>query len=60
MRKLLWTESVKITDFAVRKDMNFSLYNNQAFNSINGFDKKISNTLTINNSDTYISVKRIP
>ena len=60
MRKLLWTESVKITDFAVRKDMNFSLFNNYSLQHILGFDIDLTKTITIDNSDTYISVKRIP
>ena len=60
MRDLLWTESAKITDFAIRKGMEFKPYNNMVFSSIKGFDKKAAQQQVINNNDTYVAFIRIP
>jgi len=60
MRKLLWQESAKITDFGIRKGMDFVPYDNMVFNKIGGFDKKLAKSLDINNNDTYVAIKRIP
>lgn len=60
MRTLLWEESAKLTDFAIRKEMNFVPYDRLAFSSIKGFDKKAANALKINTSDVYVALTRIP
>lgn len=38
MHKLLWEESVKITDFAMRKNMKFEQYSVELFKNWDGYD----------------------
>lgn len=61
MWERLWEESSKITDFAMRKDMQWQLYNPETtFKSIKGFDLKTAKTLHNKWNDVYISICKIP
>ena len=64
MRNLLWTESVKIIDFAIRKGLEFKQYNLDLFKKWDTFDLKTAQTYDqLNNSkhsDVYIALATIP
>jgi len=64
MRNLLWTESVKIIDFAIRKGLEFKQYNLDLFKKWDTFDFEIAQTYDqLNNSkhsDVYIALATIP
>ena len=63
MRSLLWTESAKITDFAIKKGIQFQEYDPvTAFEDIPGYDYEAAKDLKINHepNDVFIGVKRIP
>ena len=66
MRELLWKENAKITDFAIRKKLQWKQYSTAEFSSWEGFDrsdafeldyKKINNT---KHNDVYITSCQIP
>ena len=66
MYEILWQESAKITDFAMRKGLTFKPYSTNEFSSWDGFDrsnvfeldyKKINNT---KHNDVYITSCQIP
>ena len=66
MRELLWKENAKITDFAIRKKLQWKQYSTAEFSSWEGFDrsdafeldyKKINNTAHI---DVDIRASQIP
>ena len=66
MHQLLWRESSKITDFAIRKKLEWKQYSTAEFSSWEGFDrsdafeldyKKINNT---KHNDVYITSCQIP
>ncbi len=65
MRELLWKESAKITDFAIRKGLNFKPYDISAFGAWEGFDHSKAYELDferINNdkhNDVYIASSQI-
>lgn len=65
MRKLLWKESAKITDFAIRKGLKFKPYDIAEFDQWEGFDHskafefdfdKINN---VKYNDVYIASSQI-
>jgi hypothetical protein len=58
MRELLWKESAKITDFAIRKGLKFKQYNLAEFNQWEGFDYSNAFELDFNkvNSDKHKDV----
>jgi hypothetical protein len=67
MYEILWQESSKITDFAMRKGLTFKPYNTNEFASWAGFDRsdafeldynKINNN--IKHNDVYIATCKIP
>lgn len=64
MRNLLWTESVKIIDFAIRKGLEFKQYNLDLFKKWDTFDFETAQTYDqLNNSkhsDVYIALATIP
>lgn len=64
MRNLLWTESVKIIDFAIRKGLEFKQYNLDLFKKWDTFNFEIAQTYDqLNNSkhsDVYITLATIP
>lgn len=64
MRNLLWTESVKIIDFAIRKGLEFKQYNLDLFKKWDTFDFETAQTYNqLNNSkhsDVYIALATIP
>lgn len=63
MRSLLWTESVKITDFAIKKGIQFKEYNPvTAFEDIEGYDYEAAKDLKINHepNDVFIGTIKIP
>ena len=63
MRNLLWTESAKITDFAIRKSMNFKPYTVEEFKNWNGYDiDQAAYFLEVNknkHNDVYIATTTI-
>jgi len=61
MRNLLYIESAKITDFAIRKGLNFKQYSpSELAKYIEGANTDIAETLTANGPDIYFAVARIP
>ena len=61
MRKHIWNENAKITDFAMRKDMQWQLYNPETtFKDIKGFDKSEAKYMDNNWNDVYIATCKIP
>lgn len=67
MHKILWTESVSIMDFAIRKGAKFDIYNPQTTVShLEGFDSEVANTLNVkvlpgqDGVDIYASLIEIP
>lgn len=64
MRNLLWTESVKIIDFAIRKGLEFKQYNLDLFKKWDTFDFETAQTYdqlnNIKHSDVYIALATIP
>jgi len=61
MYELLWQESSKITDFAMRKNMAWQQYNPlTSFANIKGFDKKAAKYVNNRQKDVYTSVIKIP
>ena len=66
MRDLLWKESSKITDFAMRKGLNFKPYDVSAFGKWEGFDHSSAFTIDFNrinidkHNDVYIASCEIP
>jgi len=63
MHQLLWRESSKITDFAIRKGMTFVPYTPTVFSEIPGYDHqlatKIGVDVTTNRGDVYIALAKI-
>jgi len=61
MWEILWQESSKITDFAMRKNMPWQLYNPQTtFKDIKGFDKSAAKYMDNKWNDVYIAICKIP
>ena len=61
MRKHIWNENAKITDFAMRKDMQWQLYNPETtFKDIKGFDNGAAKYMDNNWNDVYIATCKIP
>ena len=61
MRKHIWNENAKITDFAMRKDMQWQLYNPETtFKDIKGFDDGAAKYMDNNWNDVYIATCKIP
>ena len=64
LRELLWKESAKITDFAIRKGLDFKQYNLDLFKTWESFDFEKSLTyIQLNSSkhsDVYIALATIP
>ena len=61
MREHIWNENAKITDFAMRKDMQWQLYNPETtFKDIKGFDKSKAKYMDNRWDDVYISICKIP
>jgi len=63
MRGLLWTESVKITDFAIKKGIQFREYDPvTAFEDIEGYNYEAAKDLKINHepNDVFIGTIKIP
>ena len=64
LRELLWKESAKITDFAIRKGLDFKQYNLDLFKTWESFDFEQAQTyIQLNNSkhsDVYIALATIP
>lgn len=61
MRNLLWTESAKLTDFAIRKNMEFKQYlSTDVFAEIAGYKYDIGQTITPTQTDVYVAVAQIP
>ena len=60
MRNLLWTESVKIIDFAIRKGLEFKQYNLDLFKKWDTFDFETAPNVYFSNnskhSDVYIAL----
>jgi|TARA_R110002074_G_scaffold166722_6_gene327498 hypothetical protein len=60
MRSLIWNESSKITDFAIKKGMKFQKYNtNDVFAMIDGYKYDIGNNLTPHQTDVYVAITQI-
>ena len=61
MWELLWQESSKITDFAMRKNMDWQKYDPKtSFSTLPGFDKKAAKYVDNRQPDVYTSVVKIP
>lgn len=63
MRTLLWEESVKITDFAIKKGIEWKVYDPiTAFENIEGYDYQAAKDLEINHepNDVFIGIAKIP
>jgi hypothetical protein len=61
MRPILWEESQRITDFAIRKQMNFLEYDPvKAFENIPGYKYDVAQKLKKNHSDVYIAIAQVP
>jgi hypothetical protein len=66
MRDLLWKESSKITDFAMRKGLNFKPYDISAFGTWKGFDHSAAFSIDFDrinidkHKDVYIASCEIP
>ena len=64
LRELLWKETAKITDFAIRKGLEFKQYNLDLFKKWDTFDFETAQTYDqLNNSkhsDVYIALATIP
>ncbi len=64
MRNLLWTESVKITDFTIRKGLEFKQYNLDLFKEWDTFNfdksKEYDEVNKHKHSDVYIASATIP
>lgn len=64
MRELLWKESTKITDFALRKNINFQPYTCDMFSEWQGYNKSEAEAFNAINSDkhsdVYVAIATIP
>ena len=61
MRKHIWNENAKITDFAMRKDIQWQLYNPETtFKDIKGFDDGAAKYMDNKWNDVYIATCKIP
>ena len=64
LRNLLWIENSKITDFAIRKDMQFKPYSIGLFKNWDSFDfdkaKEYDEVNKHKHSDVYIASATIP
>lgn len=64
LRELLWKESAKITDFAIRKGLDFKQYNLDLFKKWETFDFETAQTYdqlnSSKHSDVYIALATIP
>jgi hypothetical protein len=61
MRQLIWEENAKIVDFALRKNMQFELYDcANSFSKIQGFDKSVAKYMQQHFVDVYVAVAQIP
>jgi hypothetical protein len=64
MWEILWQESSKITDFALRKNLNFHTFDLNLFNEWEGFDfdtaQHFNGINTDKHKDVYIASATIP
>jgi hypothetical protein len=61
MRPLLWQESTKITDFAIKKNIAFQLYDTaEVFSGIAGYKYDVGENIVPKPTDVYIAVSQIP